>query len=153
MRIKISILLSFGFLMSFCYGQSVNQLNESINESIKKHISEQQYPENNLETSIFLRDNIPSDFQLEDTTMDNQKVAFFDKEQYRKSELKKGINACRLLPVKLEDNILSITIVNVFIVLKSKKLTISNSDYTTYEYRYFCNENEWKFLKMKQTGI
>ncbi|MDM1398370.1 hypothetical protein HX049_14515 [Myroides odoratimimus] len=148
MKLKISILSVILISITNCYGQSVNQLNELLNKSIEKHILEKH-----LEQAIFLKENVPSDFQFAKIVIDNCEVTFFDKSMYRKSELKQGIKSFRLLPIVLKYNTLSITIASVFVSKKGNNITISSSDYSTYDYRYSCEKMQWELLDIKEKGI
>ncbi|WP_298646918.1 hypothetical protein [uncultured Proteiniphilum sp.] len=118
MKIKISIIVGFILSITVCYGQSSNQLNDLLNESIEKHILKEH-----LDQAVFLKENVPSDFQFAKTIVDNYEVTFFDRNKYRKSELKQGIKSFRLLPIVLRDNTLSITIARVFVSQKSNNIT------------------------------
>jgi hypothetical protein len=145
---KISIIFGLILSITVCYGQSANQLNDLLNKSIEKQILKKH-----LEQAIFLKENVPSDFQFAKTVIDNCEVTFFDKRKYRKSELKQGIRSFRLLPIVLKYNTLSITIASAFVSQEGNNITISSSDYTTYEYRYSCEKMQWELLDIKERGI
>ncbi|WP_353117498.1 hypothetical protein [Myroides odoratus] len=148
MKIKISIIVGFILSIMVCYGQSANQLNDLLNESIEKYMLKEH-----LDQAVFLKENIPLDFQFAKTVVDSFEIAFFDRNKYRKSELKRGIKSLRLLPVVLKNNTLSITIANVFVIQKDKNITISSGDYSTYEYQYSCEKRQWELLEIKESGI
>jgi len=121
------------------------------NESIEKYIVNQHHTNNNSKEFIFLKDNFPLDFQVEDTLKRLYKITFIEKQVCCKAKLKKGIRAYRLLPISLNDNILTITIANIFFIIKKRKITISNSDYINY--KYFKDKDKWEFLKEEKSGI
>ena len=150
MKIRIIFVFLFSQL-SFCYGQTSTQLNELINESIEKYIVNQHHTNNNSKEFIFLKDNFPLDFQVEDTLKRLYKITFIEKQVCCKAKLKKGIRAYRLLPISLNDNILTITIANIFFIIQKRKITISNSDYINY--KYFKDKDKWEFLKEEKSGI
>lgn len=148
MRIKISMIVGFILFITVCHGQSANQLNDLLNESIEKYMLKEH-----LNQAVFLKENVPLDFQFAKTIIDNFEVAFFDKSKCRKSELKKGIKFLRLFPILLKNNTLSITITNVFVTQKGRDITISSGDYSTYEYQYSCEKKQWELLDIKEGGI
>lgn len=148
MKIKISIIVGFILSTTVCYGQSANQLNDLLNESIEKYMLKEH-----LNQAVFLKENVPLDFQFAKPVIDSFEITFFDRNKYRKSELKQGVKSLRLLPIVLKDNTLSITIVNVFVSQKGKNITISSSDYSTYEYQYSCEKRQWKLLNIRESGI
>ena len=148
MKSKIYIIVGFLITSISCYGQSSYQLNAMINESVEKYIESRH-----LDEAVFLQDNFPLDFQFEKRVVDNYKITFFDSSNYRKSELKQGKNAFRLLPIALKDNMLSIAIASVFVSYKGSNITINSGDYVIYEYIYSCEKRLWELLTIKEKGI
>ena len=148
MKNKISIIIGFMFSIMVCYGQSDNQLNDLLNKSIEKHMVNK-----NLEQVVFLKDNIPLDFQFSKTIIDSYGVTFFDRSNYRKSELKEGIRCFRLLPVVLNDNALLITIADIFVSRKGNNTIVGSGDYIIYEYKYSCEKKQWELFDIKAKGI
>lgn len=145
---NIIIITFFIFSVMLCSAQSNNQLNDLLNESIMNCLLKE-----NIYQAVFLKDNVPSDFQFTKTNIDNYEVVYFDRNKYRKSELKQGIKSFRLLPIVLKDNMLSITIVKVLVSQNGNNITISSSDYYIYEYQYFCEKKQWELSDIKQKGI
>ena len=148
MKSKIYIIIGFVISIMTCYGQSSNQLNDLLNESLGKYMENRQ-----LDEAVFLQDNFPLDFQFEKKAVDNYKITFFDSSNYRKSELKQGVKSFRLLPIVLKDNMLSITIASVFVSYEGSNVIISSGDYVIYKYMYSCEKRLWELLTIKGKGI
>lgn len=102
---------------------------------------------------FFFKENIPLDFQLKKTAIDNHEIVFFDRSNYRKSELKEGIRCFRLLPIVLKNNRLLITIADIFVSRKGNNTIVSSGDYIIYEYKYSCDKKLWELLSIKEQGI
>lgn len=148
MKIKVSILYSLLLLITVSHGQSNILLNDFLNESIERILSQ-----NNKNQAVFLVDNFPSNFQFSKKNIDTFNVTFFNKNNYKKSELKRGIRTFRLLPFFLKDGSFSISISNVFVTQKAKNITISSADFYTYEYQYSCEKRQWELLEIKESGF
>lgn len=68
---NIIIIIVYVFSIMHCSAQSKNQLNDLLNESIKNLLLKE-----NLEQAVFLKDNVPPDFQFTKTISDSYEVAF-----------------------------------------------------------------------------
>lgn len=148
MKSKIYIIVGFVISIMTCYGQSPNQLNDLLNESLGKYMENRQ-----LDEAVFLQDNFSLDFQFEEKADDNYKITFFDSSNYRRSELKQGIKSFRLLPIVLKDNMLSISIASVFVSYEGSNVTINSGDYVIYEYMYSCEKRLWELLTINEKGV
>ena len=155
-RLYLTIL--FSFLLNYCFSQSkeTNELNDMITTSLELNLSlrvKALKDQNVLEGSkplILAGDNLPRYFELTDSIMKKYKVRFINMKQYNRKTLRKGIDIIGLLPIRIYKDELLISIVDIHLTKRWKKLHPDCPDFSViYRFRYFCEQQKWKLVDVE----
>ena len=155
-RFYLTILLSC--IVSYCFSQSkeTNELNDMITTSLELNLSlriKAFKDQNVLESSkpfILTGENFPRSFELTDSIMKKYKVRFINMKQYNRKTLRKGIDIIGLLPIRIYKDELLISIVDIHLTKRWKKLHPDCPDFSViYRFRYFCEQQKWKLVDVE----
>ena len=155
-RFYLTIL--FTCFVSYCFSQSKdsNQLNDMITTSLELNLSlriKAFKDQNVLESSkpfILTGENFPRSFELTDSIMKKYKVRFINMKQYNRKTLRKGIDIIGLLPIRIYKDELLISIVDIHLTKRWKKLHPDCPDFSViYRFRYFCEQQKWKLVDVE----
>ena len=155
-RFYLTIL--FTCFVSYCFSQSKdsNQLNDMISTSLELNLSlriKALKDQNALDSSkpfILTGENFPRKFKLSDSIMKKYKVRFINMKQYNRKTLRKGIDIIGLLPIRIYKDELLISIVDIHLTKRWKKLHPDCPDFSViYRFRYFCEQQKWKLVDVE----
>ena len=155
-RFYLTILLSC--IVSYCFSQSkeTNELNDMITTSLELNLSlrvKALKDQNVLEGSkplILAGDNLPRYFELTDSIMKKYNVRFINMKQYSRKTLRKGVDIIGLLPIRIYKDELLISVVDIRLTKRWKKLRLDCPDYSvSYRFRYSCEQQEWKLVDVE----
>ena len=155
-RFYLTILLSC--IVSYCFSQSkeTNELNDMITTSLELNLSlrvKALKDQNVLEGSkplILAGDNLPRYFELTDSIMKKYNVRWLNMKQYSHKALRKGVDIIGLLPIRIYKDELLISIVDIHLTKRWKKLRLDCPDYSvSYRFRYSCEQQEWKLVDVE----
>ena len=155
-RFYLTILLSC--IVSYCFSQSkeTNELNDMITTSLELNLSlrvKALKDQNVLEGSkplILAGDNLPRYFELTDSIMKKYNVRWLNMKQYSHKALRKGVDIIGLLPIRIYKDELLISIVDIHLTKKWKKLHLDCSNFSVnYRFRYSCEQQEWKLVDVE----
>ena len=155
-RLYLTIL--FSFLLNYCFSQSkeTNELNDMITTSLELNLSlriKAFKDQNVLESSkpfILTGENFPRSFELTDSIMKKYKVRFINMKQYNRKTLRKGIDIIGLLPIRIYKDELLISIVDIHLTKRWKKLHLDCPDYSVnYRFRYSCEQQKWELVEIE----
>lgn len=137
---------------------SENQLYDLIIESMKSSIDwdKQFYQKRGVDVSgkktIIYNDNFPNDFPFEETEKELG-VVFFEKSLFSKSELKKGICVKRLGSIKVNNDTISITILDHFLQIRKKHMSFAVGEGMTCKYIFNHHTKQWEKSECKKWGL
>lgn len=137
---------------------SENQLYDLIIESMKSSIDwdKQFYQKRGVDVSgkktIIYNDNFPNDFLFEETEKELG-VVFFEKSLFSKSELKKGICVKRLGSIKVNNDTISITILDHFLQIRKKHMSFAVGEGMTCKYIFNHHTKQWEKSECKKWGL
>ena len=155
-RFYLTILLSC--IVSYCFSQSkeTNELNDMITTSLELNLSlrvKALKDQNVLEGSkplILAGDNLPRYFELTDSIMKKYNVRWLNMKQYSHKALRKGVDIIGLLPIRIYKDELLISVVDIRLTKRWKKLRLDCPDYSvSYRFRYSCEQQEWKLVDVE----
>ena len=139
---------------------SENQLYDLIIESMKSSIDwdKQFYQKRGVDVSgkktiIYNdNDNFPNDFPFEETEKELG-VVFFEKSLFSKSELNKGICVKRLGSIKVNNDTISITILDHFLQIRKKHMSFAVGEGMTCKYIFNHHTKQWEKSECKKWGL
>ncbi|MDR3327711.1 MAG: hypothetical protein LBT04_06265 [Prevotellaceae bacterium] len=158
---KIYFVIMLISMSSQLVGQSNNQLNEMIIESLRSYLNYsselQKKVCSNCEkhNTYICNDGLPADFPCDSM----QNVTFLSLHNWNglskslQKELKKGISAC-FVWLKLTDRQLVISIGGRSVkLIKKNNLGISVGDWGIFTYEYSCEKQKWLLVNTEYGGI
>lgn len=158
MKRLICIILLCMVSIIICYSQSSNQIHGLIKESIKTSIDWDNhfYQERGVDVSktkhIIYNDNFPNDYPCEETEKELG-VVFFEKTSFTKSELRKGIRVYRLGSIELNNDTISITILENSLQIRKKHVAFCVGEGMTCKYVLDYQTKQWEKSECKHWGI
>lgn len=155
-RFYLTIL--FTCFVSYCFSQSKdsNQLNDMISTSLELNLSlriKALKDQNALDSSkpfILTGENFPRKFKLSDSIMKKYNVRWLNMKQYSHKALRKGVDIIGLLPIRIYKDELLISIVDIHLTKRWKKLHLDCPDYSVnYRFRYSCEQQKWELVEIE----
>jgi|SRR5690625_610442 len=158
---RIITILHIVYLSTISYAQSENEFHELINRSFENHIisiekliDDKTVANDYLEKIIFVKDNVPSNFEFSRKLRKKYNLQFFNPKDFNRNELRTGIVIFQMYPLILRNDTISITIGNVVFFKKGKKTFLEYGKLdTTTNYKYSCVKKEWELMNILNKGI
>ncbi|MBD8388710.1 hypothetical protein [Dysgonomonas sp. BGC7] len=153
MKNQITILtIILSFISILLVGQTNNQINEMINNSLLSIVEkERNFEKKGIVTSYYienlyiLTDNLPLNFVFSDS-VNNINFKKASLKDIPVKNLKKGISAISFSYFILDNNKISIHFINKSIKINKKDLSISLGYGYIFTYEYSCEKDMWKLV-------
>lgn len=158
---KTYIVIVLISMSSQLVGQSTNQLNGMIVESLRSYLSYSSELQKRVckdckqYDTYICRDGLPANFPYDSL----QNITFFSVDFFRvysnslKKQLKKGIGAL-FVYFELKSNQLQITVSSRTVkLMNSKTIGVGLSEWGNYFYEYSCEKQEWELKETKYEGV
>lgn len=155
--------LAMFFLLFICTlssAQEADQLNDMINECLLysldyySDMSSKATKDRRGAPTYICWDNLPWNFSFSDDILEKDvRIMSLNNISGQRQLRKKKEYKFLFTSIRLDNNLLRITISVRFVSKIRKKLHIAISDWIVFTYAYSCDESEWQLIEKKAGGI